>query len=260
MYNFEFDGEKYKKASSHQEEWGLKLIKELNLQGEENVLDLGCGDGRLTAKIAKLIPDGSVLGIDSSKGMIKSAKKLESDNLSFKLKNINEIKYQNELSVIFSNAALHWVKDHDRLIRNCYKALKNNGLIRFNFAGDCNCSNFYAVIKDVMYSSEYNEDFNDFIWPWYMPEVDVYKSFLGNMGFKHIKVWGENADRYFDDQEQMIRWIEQPAIVPFLSHLSENKHKEFKEIVIDNMIKRTKKKDGRCFETFRRINVLAKKD
>lgn len=259
MSDFEFDGEKYKKASNHQEEWGLKLIKELNLQGEENVLDLGCGDGRLTAKIAKLVPNGSVLGIDASKGMIKSAKKIESDNLNFKLMNINEMKYQNEFNDIFSNAALHWVKDHEKLLNNCFKALKNNGLIRFNFAGEGNCSNFYTVIKEVMNLKEYSREFKDFSWPWYMPAVDDYKLFIKKMGFKDVKVWGENADRYFDDQKQMIRWIEQPAIVPFLTHLSENKHKRFKEIVVDNMIKRTKEEDGKCFETFRRINVLAKK-
>lgn len=70
---FEFDGEKYKKASSHQKEWGNKIIAEFNFKGDEHILDLGCGDGNLTLQLAEIIPNGFVLGIDASQGMIDSA-------------------------------------------------------------------------------------------------------------------------------------------------------------------------------------------
>lgn len=52
MHTFEFDGEKYKKASKHQKEWGNSLIGELSLKGYETILDLGCGDGSLTEQLA----------------------------------------------------------------------------------------------------------------------------------------------------------------------------------------------------------------
>ena len=75
MSSYEFDGEKYKKASTHQKEWGNRLISELELKGNEFILDLGCGDGVLSERIARLVPEGIVTGIDASSGMIKSAKK-----------------------------------------------------------------------------------------------------------------------------------------------------------------------------------------
>ena len=70
---FEFDGEKYKQASEQQKAWGRKLIAELQFEGGERILDLGCGDGVLTAELAKFVPDGSVLGIDASESMIDTA-------------------------------------------------------------------------------------------------------------------------------------------------------------------------------------------
>ena len=73
----EFDGKKYEKASAHQKEWGAKLISELSLKGNERVLDLGCGDGVNTALIAEALPNGEVVGIDASKGMIDTAKPKE---------------------------------------------------------------------------------------------------------------------------------------------------------------------------------------
>ena len=134
----EFDGKKYERASAHQKEWGAKLISELSLNGNERVLDLGCGDGVNTALIAELIPDGEVVGIDASKGMIDAANPKGKANLRFILMDIDEIKFKDEFDVVFSNATLHWVKDHQRLLRNVSKALRTAGCLRFNFAGDGN--------------------------------------------------------------------------------------------------------------------------
>lgn len=66
-----------KKNSAHQKEWGARLISELALTCNERVLDLGCGDGMNTALIAEVLPNGEVVGIDASKGMIDTAKPKE---------------------------------------------------------------------------------------------------------------------------------------------------------------------------------------
>ena len=107
MKTYEFDGEKYKSASSHQKEWGKNLISTISLQGNESILDLGCGDGYLTEQISLLVPDGNVLGIDASVGMIKTAKKICQDNLDFVHMDINDLHFSDEFDIIFSNAALH---------------------------------------------------------------------------------------------------------------------------------------------------------
>lgn len=259
MSSFEFDGKKYKNASSHQKEWGTKVLKDLSFAGNEKVLDLGCGDGVLTQKISQLVPNGLVLGIDASKGMIETAKELRTENLIFKLMDINEIEFDSEFDAVFSNAALHWVKNHENLLKNVYKAIKPNGVVRFNFAGDGNCSNFYHVVKEVMAYPEFKEKYKTFEWPWYMPKIDEYETLVQKFQFKEIKVWEENADRYFSTPEEMTKWIDQPSIVPFLKYLNEKEKLEFRDSVVHNMINITKQENGTCFETFRRINVYAKK-
>ena len=58
----------------------------------------------------------------------------------------------------------------------------------------------------------------------------------------------------------MIQWIDQPSLVPFLSHIADPAAREiFRCFVVDRMIEKTKQQDGRCFETFRRINISAVK-
>ena len=257
---FEFDGEKYRAASKHQKEWGSKIISELKLRGSESVLDLGCGDGVLTEQLARLVPRGFVLGIDASRGMIDAVKRLEKSNLTFRLMDISEINFENEFDLIFSNATLHWIKDHQKLLDSCHSALRKNGMIRFNFAAEGNCSSLIMVVKDVMHTARYAHYFDSFDWPWYMPTIDSYQLLLERSKFKDIRVSLENADRYFATQEEMVRWIEQPSIVPFLKGLTADDKRAFRDSVVAKMIHLTRRENGTFFETFRRIDVTAKKD
>ena len=255
----EFDGKKYKEASTHQKEWGTKLIMDLAFNGDEKVLDLGCGDGVLTSRIATLLPRGYVLGIDASQGMIRAAQEHQVDNLEFQQMDIDAMRFVDEFDVVFSNAALHWVKDHKRLWQNVYMALRPEGIVRFNFAGEGNCANFFQVVKEVMGLPEYRDSFRDFVWPWFMPKVHEYEILVRDSKFGEIKIWEENADRYFASATPMIQWIDQPSIVPFLKYVDDVKGQEFRNLVVEKMLKNTSQTDGTHFETFRRVNVFARK-
>jgi len=259
MGTFEFNGEKYKQASKHQKEWGNKMISDLELKGNEIILDLGCGDGFLTEQLAALVPNGKVTGIDASIGMLETAKKFKKSNLDFICMDINAIDFTNRFDIIYSNAALHWIKDHKLLLKNCLSALKENGIIKWSFAGDGTCSNFYEVSKIVMNDSAFKEYFCTFEWPWFMPSKSEYETILESAGFNKIHLEYENADRYFSSVDEMVKWIDQPSIVPFIKNVPETEKGKFRDMVVNMMIEKTKQADGRCFETFRRINVLATK-
>lgn len=259
MSAYEFDGEKYKQASRHQKEWGNNLICQLHLHGDEAVLDLGCGDGILSEQISRLVPNGRVVGIDASNGMLQTAKKLEKDNLSFIQMDINDMNFSNEFDIIFSNAALHWVLNHSLLLNNSFHALKKGGSIHWNFAGDGTCTTFYDVVRTKMRNPQYASYFQDFTWPWFMPSKNQYKALIDSVGFSEVEIVEENKDRYFSDADEMIRWIDQPSIVPFIKYIPNDRKEAFRQDVIQSMIERTKQTDGTCFETFRRINVTAVK-
>jgi len=256
--SLEFDGRKYAQASAHQEEWGTKLIAESGLTGDERILDLGCGDGRLTEQLADLVQHGSVLGIDASRGMIDTARQRQRPNLDFALLDIDDLEFEDEFEVLFSNATLHWVKDHRRLLANSHRALKAGGVIRFNFAADGNCAHLYRVLPEVMDRAPYADYFADFEWPWYMPTIDEYRKLVDESPFREASVWGENADRHFPDAEAMIAWIDQPSLVPFLRYVDGPNKQSFRDAVVARMIEETQQDDGRCFETFRRVNVLGR--
>ncbi len=259
MKTFEFDGNKYKIASLHQKEWGNSLISELRLKGNERVLDLGCGDGVLTEQLSLAVPNGTVLGIDASRGMIETAKGIRKDNIEFQQMDINEIKYQNEFDLIFSNAALHWVKDHKRLLQNAYRALKREGVLLWDFGGAGNCAHFIDVIRAKIEDGKFAGYFSNFEWPWFMPSKLQYENLVASVGFSDVSIMEVNRDRYFSNEEELIRWIEQPCIVPFLACVPDQVKAGFRDEVIAEMIKRTRQPDGTYFETFSRLKVYAER-
>lgn len=259
MKTYEFDGRKYKTASSHQKEWGKSLISKISLQGNEIILDLGCGDGHLTEQLSLLVPNGKVLGIDASIGMIKTAKEICRNNLDFIHMDINNLHFSNEFNIIFSNAALHWIKDHNRLLRNSYAPLKTDGILLWDFGSNGNCSNFLEVMQKKITEDNYIDFFKDFEMPWFMPSKSYYVELISKIGYSHFTITEVNRDRYFSTSDEMIKWIEQPCIVPFIDCIPNTLKSKFHKEVIEEMLERTQQPNGTCFETFRRLQIYAQK-
>lgn len=104
---------------------------------------------------------------------------------------------------------------------------------------------------------EYSSLFAAFRWPYYMPSVETYRAVMSRRGLDDVRVWGEHADRHFATEEDLVGWLDQPSLVPFLAALPSDARGAFRAVVVNRMLDRTRCDDGRYFETFRRIHVAA---
>lgn len=133
--HYEWDARAYERHSEGQLKWALELMDKINWTGRESVIDLGCGDGKVTARLAGRVPRGRVLGIDSAPPMIDLAVKKYPPsaypNLAFRKMDVRDLDFQEEFDVAFSNAALHWVKDQRNVLIRVAKALRPGGRIQF---------------------------------------------------------------------------------------------------------------------------------
>jgi trans-aconitate methyltransferase len=123
--NYCWRPEEYKNNSAMQSSMAQEVIACLGLRGKEKVLDIGCGDGKITAQIARLIPAGYVVGVDSSPEMIEFSRKnfFSQNNLRFDLCDARDLKFSNEFDVVFSSSCLHWIKDHRPILAGIKKSL-----------------------------------------------------------------------------------------------------------------------------------------
>jgi trans-aconitate 2-methyltransferase len=259
---YEFKPQHATETSDPQQAWGEKLINELDLEGHESILDLGCGDGRLTALLARRVPSGSVIGIDASQQMTSAARERHrhQTNVSFRTLDINQLCCESEFDVVFSNAALHWVHDQVTLMTNVHRALKPQGLIRFNYAGQGHCIQLMEILTQTLSEPEFAPLFTDFLWPWHMATVKDTSERVAQAGFNQVKVWKETEAARFSDQDTLIQWMDHLSLVPFLERIQDpQKTQQFRDHIAARMVQKMQQPDRTFMEASCRINVQALK-
>lgn len=135
-----WDGEHYVNNSSLQYRWATAFIQKLQLQGHEKILDIGCGDGRISAMIAQSVSNGEVVGVDSSESMLQAARKLSTQirlgNLGFLKRDAMQLGFDKEFDFIVSFSCFHWIPDQQVALEQIQKGLKPGGKVFLYFAPD----------------------------------------------------------------------------------------------------------------------------
>jgi trans-aconitate methyltransferase len=187
IFMYSWDPELYSSSSSAQKNWGLELLGKLCLKGDERILDVGCGDGKLSSEIARSLSEGSVLGIDLSEEMIAFAKEhypLERfPNLTFMQMDATELRFDSEFDIIFSNAALHWIKNQKPLLKGFWKSLKPGGKLLVQMGGKGNAADVFKIIDSMLEEEKWGSYFRNFVFPYGFYEPEEYEKWLKDAGF-----------------------------------------------------------------------------
>lgn len=118
--NDKWNAQHYKQHSEGQFNRGINVVYGIQFRGNENILDIGCGDGRITAEIAKQVPQGHVVGVDISPNMITEAKKSFENmkNVEFKCLDATAFLSDKQFDLAVSFSAFHWVKNQSDALIN----------------------------------------------------------------------------------------------------------------------------------------------
>src|SRR5438093_7455599 len=143
--------EEYAKHSSAQLAWARELIARLKLRGDESVLDLGSGDGKVTAEIAAALPRGRVVGLDASLEMVEFARARYDDkrfpNLEFVCTDARRIELNRRFDIVFSNAALHWIEDHPAVLKGANGVVRRGGKLIISCGGRGNAREILEAVE-----------------------------------------------------------------------------------------------------------------
>ena len=186
--SFRWDASEYARNSTAQMEWALELIEKLELTGDESVLDLGSGDGKVSAEIARLLTGGSAVGVDSSEDMLalsrRSLPPSSFPNLSFQRGDARALDFDARFDVVFSNATLHWVKDHGPVLKGAARSLRPRGRILFQMGGRGNGAEIFEVARRMIATAEWGRFFAGFEFPWGFYGPDEYIPWCAAAGLR----------------------------------------------------------------------------
>jgi SAM-dependent methyltransferase len=154
---------------------GAPLLDLLHPHPGEDILDLGCGDGALTLKIAA--GGARVLGVDGSADMVAAA---QAAGVNARVANGEALPFAQEFDAVFSNAALHWMKRPDDVLAGIARALRPGGRFIAEFGGHGNVASIVVALLAIVRRYPGGASVQT---PWYFPTSDVYAAKLEQHGF-----------------------------------------------------------------------------
>jgi len=252
--NIQWDAEKYKENFSFVHQYGesvLELIRRPEGENRPFAVDLGCGNGALTAR---LVDKGyTVLGIDDSEEMLRIARELHPD-LTFQKGNAIDFELPQPADVIFSNAVFHWINaaDQEAMIRNIYRALKPGGQLVCEFGGKGCAETVHSTLERLFAQQGYH-------YPrvFYFPTIGEYTPILEQAGFRVEYACLFDRPTPQKGEHGLRDWIEMFVKRPFEGMGTADKEAILAEA--ENALKDTLCPDGTWIVDYVRIRIRAVK-
>ncbi|WP_282937041.1 class I SAM-dependent methyltransferase [Paenibacillus sp. RC67] len=188
----------------------------------ERILDLGCGTGDLADEIARLGAD--CRGIDSSQEMVDQARS-KYPELQFDTADAHTFRLQEKFDAVFSNAALHWMKQPEQVIGSVQLALRKGGRFVAEFGGSGNVERIYRAIAEVLKRDGIDAEERN---PWYFPTIGEYSGLLEQHGFevRYMELF-DRPTELVDGEQGMIHWLNTFAGMFFVGLTEEHKREAY---------------------------------
>jgi trans-aconitate methyltransferase len=241
-----WDAEQYEGKHSFVWRLGAGVIELLAPQPGERILDLGCGTGQLTADIAKHC--AQVIGLDNSANMIGQARQ-NYPGLTFVLNDAANFHFEEPFDAVFSNAALHWVKNADAAADSIARALRPGGRFVAEFGGHDNTRSILDALRAVLGTEA------DARCPWYYPSIGEYASVLERHGLevRHAELFDRLTP--LEGKTGMEDWLRM-FCGKFFEHMpAEDASAKMREVV--GLLRPARYSDGVWSVDYRRLRVVA---
>jgi trans-aconitate 2-methyltransferase len=246
-----WDTELYEAQHGFVWKYGESLIELLNPKRGERILDLGCGTGQLTQKIAEQGAD--VIGLDASPEMIGQARQ-NFPSLQFVLQNAAAMTFTEEFDAVFSNAALHWVLDAHAAARGMFRALRKGARVVAELGGRGNIRQIEDAIETAL-----RRYLGDNLPPrrTFFPSIGEYAGVLETCGLEVRSAFLFDRFTPLEGSDGLAQWLRQFAAYYFETLPREQARGAIQDVI--EALRPSLFRDGRWHADYRRLRIVAVK-
>jgi trans-aconitate 2-methyltransferase len=212
----------YDRVADPQTRWGAEVLERLPLQGTETVLDAGCGTGRVTELLLARLPEGRVVALDRSAGMLAEARRRlarHGDRVAYVQADLERpLPVDEPVDAVLSTATFHWVMDHDALFANLAVVLRPGGRLVAQCGGFGNIARFLAVARtvDPMFTKRHN-----------FQTAEATRARLERSGFEAVETWLSAAPTRFERGAPLEAFLETVCLRPNVDRMPEPERTTF---------------------------------
>jgi trans-aconitate 2-methyltransferase len=225
----EWDGASYDRISATMEALGRDVLARLELDGDETVLDAGCGSGRVTEALLDRLPRGRVIAVDQSASMIAAARERLGAGAELHCLDLLDLDLDGEVDAVLSTATFHWIADHARLFGRLRAALRPGGRLVAQCGGRGNIDVLRGHAFDVAAREPYAAHFRGWQPPWNYAGPEETEARLLAAGFSQARCWLAPAPR---EPEQPREFLSTIVLGPHVQQLPA----ELREAFMDDVL------------------------
>jgi trans-aconitate methyltransferase len=256
----EWNAATYHRISDPLFDLGMIVLGRLELTGNETVLDLGCGTGRLTREVAARVPRGRVLGLDRSTNMVRAARSYLQDasgaRIDVVLADALAVPLRESVDAVFTTATLHWVLDHPRVFANIHDALKAGGQFVAQCGGGPNITRLRQRADAVMQEPAFASARERFRSPWNFADADMTATRLAAAGFVDVRTWIERAPIIQRDAASFAEFIRNVVCGPYLAAMTDDPQRD---LFVERLTKAAAGDDPPFELDYWRLNIAARR-
>lgn len=224
----DWDARSYDRVSHPMTGWGRTVLDRLPLEGNERVLDAGCGTGRVTEALRDRLPGGRVVALDASPSMLAEARaRLGDDRVDYVLADLGQpLPLEAPVDAVFSNATFHWVRDHDALFNHLAAVLPPGGPLVAQCGG---VGNVASVLEAARQVGPTGPD------PFSFAGADETRRRLESAGFVDVDVWLHEEPTRLEPGGPLEEFLTTVVLGSHLQHLAPEARPDFVRAVAQRL-------------------------
>jgi trans-aconitate 2-methyltransferase len=200
------------------------LVALVKIREGMSIVDLGCGTGELTRRLADRLPRSEIVGIDSSPEMLERAKEHARDCVRFELGSIE--KAEGEWDLVFSHAAIHWVDNHRALIPRLLSLVRPRGQLAVQLPSNQKHPT-HTLIMEIAAEEPFRSALDGWMRDSPVLKINEYAELLHENGAKEITVFEKVYPSLLENSNALAQWTAGTTLVPYMERLPENLHDAF---------------------------------
>lgn len=252
----DWNSAQYLKFKNERTQPSIDLVNRIDIVNPRKIIDIGCGPGNSTQVLAQRFPNAYILGVDNSSNMIKTAKE-NYPNLDFKTCDVGKdlSMLDKDFDVVFSNACIQWIPNHNQLLKNLIELLKTDGILAVQTPINQK-EPIHKIIAEISINEKWKSEFtNPRIF--YNLTQSEYFDLLSEIS-SGFSMWETTYYHKLKSHKDIMEWYRGTGLRPYLNVLSEEKKKIFEQDVFQRVIKEYPiQKNGEIIFRFPRLFFIA---